>query len=286
MNRIGHEECHRRAQRMVAQARDEGLTEPAAWAPLYPFFLGVLLLALCCVVTRLPWPAGLLCLLAGGTILMDLAFIGHDAGHGCHARSSRLQDLVGLFCFALCFIPYYGFRAMHRAHHRHTGFDEDPTGDSPKFKHLIGVTSYLMLVLVPAGFLLLVVLPNWLGGFGYQPRVYTSRERPAIRWNILFVVVFQAGLWALLTSLGGPGAYPAYLASFGVGLWLVTMVLSLTHYGVESYTSCELCNTRSVRTGPLLDVLLAGGGYHVEHHLMPNVPWYNLPRLHQIVGQH
>lgn len=42
-------------------------------------------------------------------------------------------------------------------------------------------------------------------------------------------------------------------------------------------------NTRTMYPGPVLGFLYMNMQYHLEHHLYPNVPYYNLPRLHELI---
>ena len=38
--------------------------------------------------------------------------------------------------------------------------------------------------------------------------------------------------------------------------------------------------TRSILTNRVTAFFMCNENYHLEHHLYPGVPWYNLPRLH------
>jgi fatty acid desaturase len=44
--------------------------------------------------------------------------------------------------------------------------------------------------------------------------------------------------------------------------------------------------TRSILTNRVTAFFMCNENYHLEHHLHPGVPWYNLPRLHrELKGQ-
>ena len=56
------------------------------------------------------------------------------------------------------------------------------------------------------------------------------------------------------------------------------------HFGELAYDDL-LSSTRSVKANLLERFFIAPHqvGYHLEHHLYPGVPFYNLPKLHQLL---
>jgi fatty acid desaturase len=55
--------------------------------------------------------------------------------------------------------------------------------------------------------------------------------------------------------------------------------------GMSQHTLLEepihsIRGTRTILTRPLIAYFMCNENYHLEHHLYPRVPWYNLPRLH------
>jgi fatty acid desaturase len=45
----------------------------------------------------------------------------------------------------------------------------------------------------------------------------------------------------------------------------------------------ELTDTRTVTTHPTLAFMMCNINFHLEHHLYPGIPWYNLPKLHALL---
>jgi fatty acid desaturase len=43
--------------------------------------------------------------------------------------------------------------------------------------------------------------------------------------------------------------------------------------------------SRTLLCGPVTRFFMCNENYHLEHHLYPGVPWYNLPKLHQALHQ-
>ncbi|MEP0777705.1 fatty acid desaturase [Microcoleus sp. ZQ-A2] len=71
--------------------------------------------------------------------------------------------------------------------------------------------------------------------------------------------------------------------------WLIPMLLINTMVnirGMSQHTLLEqesdvIRGTRTILTNPVTRFFMCNENYHLEHHLYPAVPWYNLPRLHQ-----
>jgi fatty acid desaturase len=42
-----------------------------------------------------------------------------------------------------------------------------------------------------------------------------------------------------------------------------------------------ILGTRTITTNAVTRFFMCNENYHLEHHLYPGVPWYNLPKLHQ-----
>ena len=55
------------------------------------------------------------------------------------------------------------------------------------------------------------------------------------------------------------------------------------HAGLAFDVKDHRVNTRTVILNPILRWLYIKLEYHIEHHMYPQVPWYNLPKLHKII---
>jgi fatty acid desaturase len=43
--------------------------------------------------------------------------------------------------------------------------------------------------------------------------------------------------------------------------------------------------TRTVRSNRFVSFMMNNLNYHLDHHLFPGVPWYNLPKLHALLRE-
>ena len=62
----------------------------------------------------------------------------------------------------------------------------------------------------------------------------------------------------------------------------LNMIWGLTqHMGLKENTKDHRESTRSVRLNPIFSFIYWKMEYHIEHHMFPMVPSYNLPKLHE-----
>ena len=64
----------------------------------------------------------------------------------------------------------------------------------------------------------------------------------------------------------------------------VDMISRAQHYGLEKNSDDILKTTRTVYLNKLLSFLNWNMNYHIEHHLYPSVPFYNLSKLNRLIN--
>ena len=55
------------------------------------------------------------------------------------------------------------------------------------------------------------------------------------------------------------------------------------HIGLQENIKDHRYTTRSIRLNPIFSFLYWKMEYHIEHHMFPMVPSYNLPKLHEVI---
>lgn len=63
----------------------------------------------------------------------------------------------------------------------------------------------------------------------------------------------------------------------------VDMISRAQHYGLEKNSNNIFETTRTVYLNKILTFLNWNMNYHVEHHLYPTVPFYNLGKLNSLI---
>ena len=67
------------------------------------------------------------------------------------------------------------------------------------------------------------------------------------------------------------------------GKTLITLFGATQHAGLKEDIKDHRHSTRTVRLNPIFSFLYWQMEYHIEHHMFPQVPSYNLPKLHDMI---
>jgi fatty acid desaturase len=224
-----------------------------------------------------------------------LFVLAHDAAHYRLFEARRLNDFFGRLFGALGAIPVGSYRVIHRLHHNNLYGDVDPDialhGGYPRGKR------YLLGKLLQD----IAAINAWknIAYFFGNPAINAATNRaprplddtsPALRAaarrDRLTVALFHLVVPAALLAFGGPIAVGKYLMLWIVPLLTVLQpilrVRAICEHGAVTDTATPLTAARTNVVGPLARLVLFPHhvNYHVEHHLFPAVPHYNLPRLH------
>ena len=178
------------------------------------------------------------------------------------------------------------YRRNHLRHHRHLNTDHDPDWVSklgkrdftfPKTKRefLSTILSYLLLYKGISDAI-------WFFRRFQAP----SNSKKNKEENNVAKLIFYVVLATILTIFG----FWQYFLIFWVVPYLSTFFMFqyirsvAEHFGELAYEHL-LNSTRSVKATLIEQFLMAphNVGYHLEHHLYPGVPFYNLPKLHQLL---
>ncbi|TDB77861.1 acyl-CoA desaturase [Micromonospora sp. KC721] len=233
-------------------------------------------------------------------ILAQTAFLGHDAGHRQIFRSRRANDVVGLVCGNLLTGISYGWWVeKHNRHHAHPnteGHDPDIVNAPLSFTPAQAAAQRglgALFVRHQAMFFFPLLLLEGL-------HLHANSIRAVVRGNRLRHRPTEAGLLtlhlagyitAVFLILGVPQAIVFILVHQGVfGLYLGCS-FAPNHKGMPILTEADnldylrrqVLTSRNVRGGPILDALLGGLNYQIEHHLFPSMPRPNLRRAQPLV---
>jgi len=172
---------------------------------------------------------------------------GHTAYDDPHDFEIAIRKPTDLFLFFSYFIPFAPLLTFHK------------TLQFETIKHAVGITTPVMEQCIPEK---------------ERTKCRNSARIHVAIWTIVILtsIVYQSWLPVLYLVL--PGFYGKTLvASFGL----------TQHTGLQENIKDHRYSTRTVYLNPVFSFLYWHMEYHIEHHMFPTVPSYNLPKLHHLI---
>jgi Na+-transporting NADH:ubiquinone oxidoreductase subunit F len=206
----------------------------------------------------------------------------HENGHGTVFRARWANDVMyNISSFMMLREPTM-WRWQHVRHHSNTqivGLDPEVSVKRPPSLLAVGL-NYLNLINGPK------MVAKMVGhAFGHIDE-YTRVIVPAddlrrVVWEARVFVLILVG--ALVAAIDAGTIVPLLfvdLPSF-YGAWFMWFCAVTQHAGLREDVLDHRMSTRTVYINPVFRFLYLNMNYHVEHHMFPAVPYYNLPALHE-----
>ena len=241
-------------------------------------------------------PSVVAAMLVLGGRQLGLGILMHEAAHRSLLKSAALNEWAGQWlCAAPMFVDLGIYRRYHMTHHMQAGTDADP--DLPNYASYPVTPASLARKLARditgrsglRAFAALVALygadpDRQAQGYSYRAGAGQVQWKVLLRhsWRSLVANALMAGACALA---GHPLAYLLWPAS-----WLTTYMLysrirnAAEHGALPGTREADIWrNTRTVRARWWERLTVAPNyvNYHFEHHLVPTVPAFQLPRFHR-----
>lgn len=224
--------------------------------------------------------------------------LAHDAAHYRLLSNRLANDIVGRMLASFAGLSMCSYRVIHRLHHNHLYGKQDP--DTPLHGGYPRGRAYLLRKLIGdlCGMTAWKTYSYFFGapalniesGNAMRPLDDTS---PALRLAAMkdrqVVIALQLALPALITALFGLEGLVRYVVLWVVPAVTVLQVLlrirAISEHGAPRDTVSPLHAARTTQPGVFARFLLFPHhvNYHIEHHLLPAVPHYHLPRLHALL---
>jgi fatty acid desaturase len=212
--------------------------------------------------------------MAGGAAALNAFFLlSHEGHHHLLFRRRAVNHAVNIaLCLPLLHSPS-AYRVLHELHHRFLGGPGDPdeyrnyTGD-PRLRWALQWVRLTMGTLV---YMPLIPIVAWRRAeWDVRRAVALEYAGMTLVWVLAFAIV---PIQVLLQVWLIPGVVVGYISA----------VRALAQHALTE-SDDPLLASRSVRSNPIVSFLLLNENYHLEHHLFPEVPSYNLPRLRALLS--
>lgn len=214
-----------------------------------------------------------------------LGYLMHEGSHYfLFPKNKIVNDFVGeLFAAWPLFLSMRNYRETHFNHHRHATTNKDPewmrrqTLASWQFP-TTSVKLFLILLKTVLGLNTVSMLTT------FNPKRNSNPSQNQKKSNLFFLRLgYYLLIVAILTYLKLWTIIALYwFVPYLTWLQLISRLRSIAeHYALE-YDQ-PLRQTRSISTNLWEKLFIAplNLNYHLEHHLYPSVPFYNLAKLHQ-----
>ncbi|GHF52410.1 fatty acid desaturase [Streptomyces mashuensis] len=222
-----------------------------------------------------------------GCMYAHAAELQHETLHNLAFRSRRANTVAGTVLGMPMLISFAAYRTSHLRHHRYLGtplnrefFDYgDQYGAGQRSRTAAALDWVTRFTMFHHYGLFLASTVRALRGQDFAGETATVSRR--IRRDHLLMLAAVLALTALSLALG---------STLVLWVWVLPLVLVAApvhalvelpeHHRCETLNEDPFRNTRTIRSNRLMTWFTNGNNYHVEHHVMPNLPIERLPDLH------
>ena len=213
----------------------------------------------------------------GGTLIVALALhaialLLHDGVHHTLLRNRIANRWLAVLLGACVLMSASAYQAMHERHHIFLGDARDPddyhnySGD----RRLIWAMHYMRLLL--GSFLYIALIPVMVA-----KRATRSEQRRVIQEYAVLALIYVA-LWRWVPHSVLARAWLVPIIPAGI----MFNIRSLAAHGITDPDD-PLLASRSIDAHPIVAFFFRNENYHLEHHLFPEIPSYNLKAVHRMV---
>ncbi len=253
---------------------------------LFHFGLWIVLLIVSGYLAVLSWGTwwAIPAFLIFGAIYSSADARWHECGHGTPFKTRWLNEFFYHVSSFMTLREAHLWRWSHARHHTDTIIVmRDPEIQVMRPVDLLKILGdFLWLYSGPSE--VLRIIRHALGRPDANVRTYVPEiVRQKMYWSSrIYVAIFIAfGIWSY--------AIGSFLPMMFIGLprfyggWLHQLLGLTQHAGLAENTMDHRKNTRTVYVNPVFQYLYMNMNYHLEHHVIPMVPYHTLPKLHKAI---
>jgi fatty acid desaturase len=245
-------------------------------------------------------PVTLLAVAILGGRQLALAILTHEATHKTLFKTRWLNDWpTDWLCARPIGLDLEKYRQHHFIHHTKTGTPEDSdislvaglptTRSSLRRKLLRDLSGRTGLKYLFGFFLMNAELMKWTvaSDVEWLPRRRWWQHALAFVKNSAPTVLTNLVLAAVLMAFGHGELYLAWLAAYLIPYPLFLRIRAMAEHAATKDSTDMFENTRTTRAGFIARSFVAPFrvNFHIEHHVMPSVPYHRLPLMHRMLRE-
>lgn len=211
----------------------------------------------------------------------------HEASHGTPFKSDWMNNALYEIASFMVFRQSIPWRWSHTRHHSDTiirGRDPEIAVPRPvnlagtvlKFFGINSLRTETRKVILHAFGRIDPEVATYVPKSEYGKVFFRARVYLAIYTVVITLSIFYQTLLPLL-FIGIPTVF---------GSWLMVIYGLTQHAGLAENVLDHRLNTRTVYMNRIHRYLYWNMNYHLEHHMFPLVPYYALPKLHELIKHH
>ncbi|MBI4429597.1 MAG: fatty acid desaturase [Ignavibacteriales bacterium] len=217
----------------------------------------------------------ILCYFLMAFSVVGLPILMHESCHSLLSKDPRLNRWLGFVCGLPGLVAVSAYRSIHTAHHAKTRTDQDPDDIEGTAKNSVSpVFAYYFTLIVG----IYLYIPT-VAVKGYQ------KARNTQRTDIMVEYAFMMTLYAVVFLL-----FPVAAV---IKLWIIPLLIAgqlsnvrgIAEHGLMTGGN-EFTDTRTVLSNRFVTFMMCNLNYHLAHHLFPGIPWYHLPKVHQLLKEY
>jgi len=205
----------------------------------------------------------------------------HESSHGTAFKTDWMNNALYEIASFMVMRESTLWRWSHTRHHSDTiivGRDPEIAVPRPpnlrifffRFCNLQGYPVYFKKILLHSFGRMLPAERTFTPESEFPKIFFRARIYVAIYLSVITLAIYTQSILPLL-FIGLPGIF---------GSWLIVIYALTQHAGLAENVLDHRLNCRTVYMNPVVRFLYWEMNYHVEHHMFPMVPYYNLKDLH------
>lgn len=217
-------------------------------------------------------PLILIGILFMGVALNSLAIFIHEGLHGLLANRWRLNHLLSFLVGLPTMVSATAYYTTHLNHHYELGrkLDYGTYKQHTRKPFFVWMAYFLQLTL--GSFIYISFIPF----LGFKSASNKSRIFIIIEYFVIITVFTLFFVYTPINVILLYWFYPMLIMN------VLTNIRGLASHALGDQENIYL-SSRTVESSKLVSILFLNENYHLEHHIFPRTPSYNLPAMHKLI---